>query len=195
MDELTLVNLIVRPLHSVWVALSIAECVAGHWLTGGDKMVLFMGIMEEGKALMVTMWMVCPLPLELLVHASTSGLLLVACSLDVVAVAYQNIDVHVIMDTAAAHLLLLAVTIFAKVHEQSVIGMLMIDFASIRMLHSGMVRLICEGGGTWCQLNDPPWFTKTLPIPTNDSIELLLCMVDDSSVADVALELLELYVQ
>ena len=54
-DELTLVNLIVHPLHSVWVALSIAECVAGYWLTGGDKMVLFMGIMEEGKALMVSL--------------------------------------------------------------------------------------------------------------------------------------------
>ena len=39
-DELTPVIVIVHPLHSVWVALSTAECVAGHWLTGGDKIML-----------------------------------------------------------------------------------------------------------------------------------------------------------
>ena len=54
---------------------------------------------------------------------------------------------------------------------------------------------VCEGGGTCCQLHNPPWFTKNLAIPTNDSIELRLCMEEGSSVADVALELLELYVQ
>ena len=32
--ELTLVILIVHLLHSVWVALNTAECVAGHWLIG-----------------------------------------------------------------------------------------------------------------------------------------------------------------
>ena len=54
---------------------------------------------------------------------------------------------------------------------------------------------VCEGGGTCCQLHNPPWFTKNLAIPTSDSIELRLCMLERSSVADVALELLELYVQ
>ena len=108
---------------SVLVALSTEECVVGHWLTGGDIMVLFMDIIEEVKALMVTMWRVCLSLMELLVHASTSGHLLVACSLDVVAVASQKIDVHVIMDTSTAHLLLWAVTIFVRAHEQSVIGM------------------------------------------------------------------------
>ena len=34
-DELTLVGTVVGVLHSVWVALSTAECVAGHGLTGG----------------------------------------------------------------------------------------------------------------------------------------------------------------
>ena len=33
-DELTLVILIVHLLHSVWVALNTAECVAGHWVIG-----------------------------------------------------------------------------------------------------------------------------------------------------------------
>ena len=54
---------------------------------------------------------------------------------------------------------------------------------------------VCEGGGTCCRFNNPPWFTKNLTSPTTDSIELRLCLHEDSSVSDVALELLELYVQ
>ena len=56
-DELTLVSIVVGPLHSVWVALSTAECVAGHWLTGGEITMHFMDTMVEGEVLMVTMWM------------------------------------------------------------------------------------------------------------------------------------------
>ena len=33
-DELTLVITVVHLLHSVWVALSTAGCVVGHWLIG-----------------------------------------------------------------------------------------------------------------------------------------------------------------
>ena len=58
-DNLTLVVVVVGLLHSVWVALSTAECVAGHWVTGGEKTMLFLDTMEEGMVLMVTMWMVC----------------------------------------------------------------------------------------------------------------------------------------
>ena len=54
---------------------------------------------------------------------------------------------------------------------------------------------VCEGGGTCCQFNNPPWFTKNLTSPTTDSIELRLCLTSSSSRSDVALELLELYVQ
>ena len=32
-DDLTLVVLVVGPLHSAWVALSTGECAAEHWLT------------------------------------------------------------------------------------------------------------------------------------------------------------------
>ena len=53
----------------------------------------------------------------------------------------------------------------------------------------------CDGGGTCCQFNNPPWFTKNLTSPTTDSIELRLCLYDSSRHSDVALELLELYVQ
>ena len=34
-DEVVLVSIDVGQPHSVWVALNTAECVAGHWLTGG----------------------------------------------------------------------------------------------------------------------------------------------------------------
>ena len=58
-DELTLVVIVVHPLHSVWVALSTAERVAVHWPIGGEKTMLFMDTIEEGRALMVSMLMVC----------------------------------------------------------------------------------------------------------------------------------------
>jgi len=58
-DELTLVLLIVHLLHSVWVALSTAECVAGHWLTGGDITMVFMDTGLITMVLMVSTWMVC----------------------------------------------------------------------------------------------------------------------------------------
>ena len=58
-DELALVALVAHLLHSVWVAPNTAECVAGHWLTGFVKTLVFMGTIEEGKVLRVNMWMVC----------------------------------------------------------------------------------------------------------------------------------------
>ena len=54
---------------------------------------------------------------------------------------------------------------------------------------------VCEGGGRCCQFNNPPWFTKNLTTPTTDGIELRLCQTHTSIASDVALELLELYIQ
>ena len=54
---------------------------------------------------------------------------------------------------------------------------------------------VCEGGGTCCQFNNPPWFTKNLTSPTTEDIELRVCMDHYPSYADIALEQLELYVQ
>ena len=53
----------------------------------------------------------------------------------------------------------------------------------------------CEGGGVCCHLNHPPWFTKNLTSPTTDRIELRLCLNNGASSSNIALELLELYVQ
>ena len=58
-DELTLVGKVVGPLHSVWVALSTAECVAGHWLTGLVGTMVFMDTGILTMVLIVNMWMVC----------------------------------------------------------------------------------------------------------------------------------------
>ena len=54
---------------------------------------------------------------------------------------------------------------------------------------------VCEGGGICCQLNNPPWFTKNLANSTTEDIELRLCLVATSDYSNLALELLELYVQ
>ena len=54
---------------------------------------------------------------------------------------------------------------------------------------------VCEGGGTCCQFNNPPWFTKNLARYTTEDIELRLCIWYYRHNADIALEQLELYVQ
>ena len=54
---------------------------------------------------------------------------------------------------------------------------------------------VCEGGGTCCQFNNPPWFTKNLANSTTDDIELRLCLWFHPPFGNIALEQLELYVQ
>ena len=53
----------------------------------------------------------------------------------------------------------------------------------------------CVGGGRCCQLNNPPWFTKNLTTPATDEIELRLCLSNPGFAGNIALELLELYIQ
>ena len=54
---------------------------------------------------------------------------------------------------------------------------------------------VCEGGGTCCKFNNPPWFTKNLTSPITEDIELRLCLWSTTRYTNIALELLELYVQ
>ena len=49
--------------------------------------------------------------------------------------------------------------------------------------------------GTCCTFNSPPWFCKTLPLPTNEDIELRLCLSNNINDEDVLFEAVELYVQ
>jgi len=53
----------------------------------------------------------------------------------------------------------------------------------------------CRAGTTCCQFNTPPWFTRDLLSSTSDDIELRLCYTNDNIHEDIALELIELYVQ
>ena len=76
--------------------------------------------------------------MELLVHASTSGHLLLACSLEATLVTPQDVAVHVIMATATAHHLLWVMTISVRVFFLENV----INTASIQMLHSGMARFV-----------------------------------------------------
>ena len=59
-DELTPIIIVVHLLHSVWVALNTAECVAGHWLTDLVSTMLLWGTLILGMVLIVSTWMVCP---------------------------------------------------------------------------------------------------------------------------------------
>ena len=43
--------------------------------------------------------------------------------------------------------------------------------------------------------NNPPWFNKTLPEPITDDIELRMCFTNSNFFSDIAIELLEIYVQ
>ena len=58
-DEQTLEVVLVHLLRFVWMALNTAECVAGHWLTGGVTTLLFMDTLLTGEVLIIAMWMVC----------------------------------------------------------------------------------------------------------------------------------------
>ena len=53
----------------------------------------------------------------------------------------------------------------------------------------------CTSTSTCCQLHNPPWFTKNLPNPTTDDIELRLCLSYGENSDDTPLELIELYIQ
>ena len=53
----------------------------------------------------------------------------------------------------------------------------------------------CTDTSTCCEFNNPPWFTKTLNASTTDDIEIRLCTSRRYPIADVPLELIELYVQ
>ena len=58
----------------------------------------------------------------------------------------------------------------------------------------------CESPNTCCSFNNPPWFSKQLPSPTTDDIEMRLCAnyhhaVHNLGDEDVTIETVELFVQ
>ena len=53
----------------------------------------------------------------------------------------------------------------------------------------------CSAGNTCCSFNNPPWFYKQLPQPTNDDIEMRLCRDGYNYNEDVVIETVDLYIQ
>jgi hypothetical protein len=53
----------------------------------------------------------------------------------------------------------------------------------------------CGSGSTCCELNDPPYFCKSLTEPTTDHIEVRICADQQISDEDTPIELIEIFVQ
>ena len=53
----------------------------------------------------------------------------------------------------------------------------------------------CLPSSTCCSQHNPPYFTKQLPTPTTDDIEARICLSWSLQYANLAVELVELYVQ
>ena len=53
----------------------------------------------------------------------------------------------------------------------------------------------CGPTSTCCSFNNPPWFSKQLPSPTTDDIEMRLCVGESSGNEDIAVTEVELFVQ
>ena len=53
----------------------------------------------------------------------------------------------------------------------------------------------CGPTSTCCSFNNPPWFSKQLPSPTTDDIEMRLCGFYSRAFEDTRVEKIELYVQ
>ena len=53
----------------------------------------------------------------------------------------------------------------------------------------------CGPESTCCSFNSPPWFYKHLPCPTTDGIEMRVCRTDVASGEDIAIELIDIYIQ
>jgi hypothetical protein len=53
----------------------------------------------------------------------------------------------------------------------------------------------CGAGNACCTFNTPPWFYKQLSHPTTDDIEMRVCTDDPRNTEDIAIEIIEIYIQ
>ena len=51
----------------------------------------------------------------------------------------------------------------------------------------------CGPTSACCTFNNPPWFCKQLPQPTNDDLEIRLCGVSAATIENTPIELVEIY--
>ena len=64
----------------------------------------------------------------------------------------------------------------------------------IRMILCGMARTVLVYTSTCCSFNNPPYFTKQLPNPTTDDLEVRQCQTY-RRYAGTLIEFMELYVK
>ena len=62
-------------------------------------------------------------------------------------------------------------------------------------LHNPLWDGVDCGTNTCCHLNNPPWFHRLLPQPTADDIEMRMCRDQPRNDEDVAIKVIEIYVQ
>ena len=53
----------------------------------------------------------------------------------------------------------------------------------------------CGPQSTCCSLNNPPWFHRQFPQPTSDNIEMRVCKDEGPSNEDIAIEIVDIFVQ
>jgi dynein heavy chain len=53
----------------------------------------------------------------------------------------------------------------------------------------------CGAQSACCTFNTPPWFYKQLPQPITDDIEMRVCTDEPRSTEDIAIEIIEIYIQ
>ena len=53
----------------------------------------------------------------------------------------------------------------------------------------------CGSRSTCCTFNNPPWFYKQLSQPTSDDIEMRVCRNEAASDEDIAIEIIDIYIQ
>ena len=53
----------------------------------------------------------------------------------------------------------------------------------------------CAPSSTCCELNNPPWFCKTLPQPTSDDLEIRQCHFNSEKDEDTLISLIDIYVK
>jgi hypothetical protein len=53
----------------------------------------------------------------------------------------------------------------------------------------------CGTQNTCCSFNTPPWFYKQLPQPTTDDIEMRVCTDEERSTEEIAIQIIDIYIQ
>ena len=68
---------------------------------------------------------------------------------------------------------------------------------NLNVLHGDPLwdRAGCGTQSTCCSFNSPPWFYKQLPETATDDIEMRVCHDQARNDEDIAIEIVELYVQ